>query len=248
MNRKLLLNCDLGEGFGAWRMGDDAMAMPLIDQASLACGFHAGDPLIMREAVRLAVEQGVQVGAHPSYPDLQGFGRRHMNCSPLEVEALVLYQLGALDAFCRAAGTRLAYVKPHGALYNDLVGDDELLRAVLRACASFRDGMPLMVQALADNGRETSLAAELGVPLLFEAFADRAYLADGRLAPRRLPGAVHDDAERILSQALAIARGEPFSDIDGKPLWLAADSLCVHGDNPAALAALRRLRATLDGA
>jgi len=248
MNRKLLINCDLGEGYGPWRMGDDALVMPLIDQASLACGFHAGDPLIMRSGVALALQNGVQIGAHPSYPDLQGFGRRHLSCTPDEVEALLLYQLGALDAFCRAAGSAVAYVKPHGALYNDLVRDDELLRAVLRACAAFRHGLPLMVQALADNTRERRLAEEYAVPLLFEAFADRAYLADGRLAPRRLPGALRTDVGVILEQALAIARGEAFADIDGKPLRLVADSLCVHGDNPEALAVLRRLRAALDGA
>ncbi|UVE18532.1 LamB/YcsF family protein [Pseudomonas sp. LS44] len=245
---RILLNCDMGESFGAWRMGDDAHAMPLVDQANLACGFHAADPLTMQRTVALAVQHGVSIGAHPAYPDLVGFGRRHLACSAEEVEALVLYQLGALDAFCRAAGTQLAYVKPHGALYNDLVRDDELLMAVLRACAQFRRGLPLMVLALADNSRERRLAEAVDVPLLFEAFADRAYLADGQLAPRRLAGAVHAQAERILSQALSIARGEPFADLDGKPVQLQADSLCVHGDNPESLAVLRRLRAMLDAA
>ena len=243
---RILLNCDMGESYGAWRMGDDERAMPLVDQANLACGFHAGDPLIMRRSVALAVQHGVSIGAHPSYPDLQGFGRRHLNCSPDEVTALVLYQLGALDAFCRAAGAQVAYVKPHGALYNDLVRDDALFDAVLAACASYRQGLPLMVLALADNARERRLAEAAGVPLLFEAFADRAYLADGQLAPRRLAGAVHQQPERILQQALAIAAGEAFADIDGKPLQLRADSLCVHGDNPESLAVLRRLRAQLD--
>ncbi|WP_134411573.1 5-oxoprolinase subunit PxpA, partial [Pseudomonas aeruginosa] len=175
-----------------------------------------------------------------------GFGRRSLACSAEEVHAMVLYQIGALDAFCRSLGTQVAYVKPHGALYNDLVGDDELLRAVLDACAAYRKGLPLMVLALADNGRELELADEADVPLLFEAFADRAYLPDGRLAPRRLGGAVHHDPQRIIEQALAIARGEAFPDYDGNPLRLTADSLCVHGDNPQSLAVLRRLRAALD--
>ncbi|WP_220812056.1 5-oxoprolinase subunit PxpA [Pseudomonas paralcaligenes] len=247
MTRPILLNCDMGESYGAWRMGDDAHAMPLVDQANLACGFHAGDPLIMQRSVALAVQHGVAIGAHPSYPDLQGFGRRHLSCSPEEVTALVLYQLGALDAFCRSAGAEVAYVKPHGALYNDLVRDDALFAAVLRACADYRRGLPLMTLALADNARERRMADAAGVPLLFEAFADRAYLADGQLAPRRLSGAVHHDPQRILDQALAIAAGEPFPDIDGAPLRLRADSLCVHGDNAESLAVLRRLRARLDG-
>jgi len=245
---KILLNCDMGESFGVWTMGDDAHAMPLVDQANLACGFHASDPLTMQRTVALAVQHGVSIGAHPAYPDLQGFGRRQMACAPEEVTALVLYQLGALDAFCRAAGTQLAYVKPHGALYNDLVRDDALFSAVLEACARYRQGLPLMVLALADNHRERRLAEAFAVPLLFEAFADRAYLADGQLAPRRLSGAVHHKPEIILSQALAIARGEPFADLDGKPLQLRADSLCVHGDNAESLAVLRRLRAQLDAA
>ncbi|WBG63619.1 5-oxoprolinase subunit PxpA [Pseudomonas citronellolis] len=245
---RILLNCDMGESYGAWRMGDDVHAMPLIDQANLACGFHAGDPLTLQRTVRLAVEQDVSIGAHPSYPDLAGFGRRHLSCSPEEVQALVLYQVGALDAFCRAAGTRVDYVKPHGALYNDLVRDDALLAAVLDACAAYRKGLPLMVLALADNRRELALADAADVPLMFEAFADRAYLPDGQLAPRRLAGAVHHEPQRILDQALAIARGEPFPDIDGNPLRLRADSLCVHGDNPESLAVLRRLRGLLDAA
>lgn len=245
---RILLNCDMGESFGAWRMGDDAHAMPLIDQANLACGYHAGDPLTMQRTVRLAVEQGVSIGAHPAYPDLAGFGRRHMSCSPEEVHALVLYQIGALDAFCRAAGTQVAYVKPHGALYNDLVRDDALLAAVLDACSAYRKRLPLMVLALADNSRELQLADAADVPLMFEAFADRAYLPDGQLAPRRLSNAVHHEPQRILDQALAIARGEPFLDIDGNPLRLRADSLCVHGDNPESLAVLRRLRGLLDQA
>jgi 5-oxoprolinase (ATP-hydrolysing) subunit A len=244
--KRILLNCDMGESFGVWNMGDDTHAMPLVDQANLACGFHASDPLTMQRTVALAVQHGVSIGAHPAYPDLLGFGRRQMACSPKEVTAQVLYQLGALDAFCRAAGTRVAYVKPHGALYNDLVRDDALFNAVLEACAGYRQGLPLMVLALTDNNRERRLAEAVGVPLMFEAFADRAYLADGQLAPRRLSGAVHHEPQRILEQALAIARGEPFADIDGKPLQLSADSLCVHGDNADSLAVLRRLRAMLD--
>jgi len=246
MPARLLLNCDSGESYGAWSMGDDAHAIPLVDQANLACGFHAADPLIMQRAVTLAVANGVQIGAHPAYPDLVGFGRRPMACTPAEVEAMILYQIGALDAFCRAAGVRVEYVKPHGALYNALVKDDALLTAALSACARYRQGLPLMVLAKADNARERRLAEAAGVPLLLEAFADRAYLADGSLAPRGQVGAVHHDPERILAQAIAIARGEDFPGFDGQPMRLKADSLCVHGDNAESLAVLRRLRAALD--
>lgn len=248
MSTRILLNCDMGESFGAWTMGDDAHAMPLVDQANLACGFHASDPLTMQKTVALAVRHGVRIGAHPAYPDLVGFGRRHMVCSPEEVKALVLYQTGALDAFCRAAGTTVQYVKPHGALYNDLVRDDTLLTAVLEACFQFREGLPLMVLAKTDNTREQQLAEKVGVPLLREAFADRAYMPDGQLAPRREAGAVHHDPERILSQAIAISRGDAFPGFDGQPMCLTADSLCVHGDNAESLAVLRRLRAALDAA
>jgi len=227
-------------------MGDDAHAIPLVDQANLACGFHAADPLTMQRAVGLAVANGVRIGAHPGYPDLVGFGRRPMACTPEEVEAMILYQIGALEAFCRAAGARVEYVKPHGALYNALVKDDALLAAALRACARYREGLPLMVLAKADNARERRLAEAAGVPLLLEAFADRAYLADGSLAPRGQAGAVHHDPERILAQAVAIARGEAFPGFDGQPMRLQADSLCVHGDNAESLAVLRRLRAALD--
>lgn len=243
---RILLNCDMGESYGAWRMGDDEHAMPLIDQANLACGFHAGDPLTMQRSVALAVQHRVSIGAHPAYPDLAGFGRRHLACSAEELQALVLYQLGALEAFCRLAATRLAYVKPHGALYHDLQHNDELFAAVLQACAGYRQGLPLMVPALPDNAREQRMASAAGVPLLFEAFADRAYLANGRLAPRQQEGAVLQDAEQIMAQAHAIAQRQAFVDIDGQPLMLRADSLCVHGDNPQSLAVLRRLRALLD--
>ena len=243
---RILLNCDMGESYGAWRMGDDAHAMPLIDQANLACGFHAGDPVTMQRSVALAVAHGVSIGAHPAFPDLAGFGRRHLACSAEEVQALVLYQLGALQAFCQVAGVRVEYVKPHGALYHDMLGNDQTLQAVLRACARFRQGLPLMVQALPDNQREQHLADAAGVPLLFEAFADRAYLPDGRLAPRQQAGAVHLTAESILAQAIAISRQQAFADIHGQPLLLKADSLCVHGDNTESLAVLRRLRAQLD--
>lgn len=244
MNR-LLLNCDMGESFGAWRMGLDEEVMPYVDCANIACGFHASDPLTMRRTVRLALDQGVRVGAHPAYPDLVGFGRRSMNCSAAEVEALLLYQIGALDGICRAEGGRISYVKPHGALYNDMMRQPPLLRAVMTAVHRYDPQMPLMLLARRDNSEAQTLAAELGLTLLFEAFADRAYDAQGYLLGRDQPGAVHQQPERILAQALAIARREPLATAGG-PLVLQADTLCVHGDNPESVAVVRQIVEALD--
>ncbi|MEW6729502.1 MAG: 5-oxoprolinase subunit PxpA [Pseudomonadota bacterium] len=239
------LNCDLGEGFGPWRMGEDAAVMPLIDQANIACGFHAGDPLTMRRTVRLALEHGVAIGAHPGYPDLVGFGRRSMPIEHDELVALLRYQVGALEAIARAEGGRVEYVKPHGALYNDMMRDPSLLRAVLEAVAGLEGGLALMLLCRADNAHALALGAEYGVPLLFEAFADRAYAPDGRLRPRNQAGAVHTEVALIVEQARRLAHGEPIPLEDGTSLVLRPDSLCVHGDTPQALAALRAIREAL---
>lgn len=242
-----LLNCDIGESFGAWTMGLDAEVMPHIDCANIACGFHAGDPSTMRRTVELAVQHGVRIGAHPAYPDLAGFGRRSLACSAQEVEDLLLYQIGALDGLCRAAGSRVGYVKPHGALYNDMMRQPGLLRAVLRAVRLYDPRLPLMLMSVRDNTAAAALAAEEGITLWFEAFADRGYDADGFLLPRSQPGAVHHDSERVIAQALALASGQPLTASDGSALTLRADSLCVHGDNAASVAAVQRIRAALDG-
>lgn len=244
---RLLLNCDIGESFGAWTMGLDAEVMPHIDCANIACGFHAGDPSTMRRTVELAVQHGVRIGAHPAYPDLAGFGRRSLACSAQEVEDLLLYQIGALDGLCRAAGSRVGYVKPHGALYNDMMRQPGLLRAVLRAVRLYDPRLPLMLMSVRDNTAAAALAAEEGITLWFEAFADRGYDADGFLLPRSQPGAVHHDSERVIAQALALAGGQPLTASDGSALTLRADSLCVHGDNASSVAAVQRIRAALDG-
>ena len=243
---RLLLNCDIGESFGAWTMGLDAEVMPLIDQANIACGFHAGDPQTMRRTVALATRHGVQIGAHPAYPDLAGFGRRSLACSPQEVEDMLLYQIGALDGICRAEGSRVRHVKPHGALYNDMMRQPPLLRAVMNAIRLYDPSLPLLLLASRDDRASQALAAELGVTLCFEVFADRAYDAAGMLVARSLPGAVHHQPERIVAQALCFARGEPISASDGSTLALQADTLCVHGDNPASVAAVRQIRQALE--
>jgi 5-oxoprolinase (ATP-hydrolysing) subunit A len=243
---RLLLNADMGESFGPWVMGLDAEVMPHVDLANVACGFHAGDPHVMRRTVRLAVQHDVRVGAHPAYPDLMGFGRRSLACSPAEVEDLVLYQIGALAGICQAEGIRLHYVKPHGALYNDMARDPEIMAAVMRAILAYDPGLPLMTMATRDTSAACELAARLGVTLWFEAFADRAYDGEGRLVSRREPGAVHHDPEGIVDQAKRIALGQPLTASDGSQLVLSADTLCVHGDNPESIAAVKAIREALN--
>ncbi|MBB3140842.1 5-oxoprolinase subunit PxpA [Halomonas organivorans] len=243
--KTLLLNADMGESFGAWTMGMDAEVMPHVDLANVACGFHASDPDVIRMTVRLARKHGVTVGAHPAYPDMVGFGRRSMACTPEEIENLVLYQAGALAGVCRAEGLSLGYIKPHGALYNDMMRDPEVLAGVMRALVAFDPELPLMVMATRDNSQAEALAAEHGVTLWFEAFADRAYDAEGRLVSRRESGAVHHDPETIVDQARRIARGLPLIARDGSELVLRADTLCVHGDNAESIAAIRAIRAAL---
>lgn len=244
---RLLLNCDIGESFGAWKMGLDAEVMPLIDCANIACGFHAGDPSTMRHTIALAIEHRVSIGAHPGYPDLVGFGRRSLDCSPAEVEDLLLYQIGALDGLCRAQGARVSYVKPHGALYQDMMRDPATLAAVMRAVAAYDAQLPLMLMSTRDNGAARAIGDEHGVALWFEAFADRAYDGAGFLVSRNLPGAVHHDSAQVIAQALALASGQPLTASDGSALVLRADSLCVHGDNAGSVAAVRRIREALDG-
>ncbi|MBV4459777.1 LamB/YcsF family protein [Pseudomonas sp. COR58] len=246
MNR-LLLNCDIGESFGSWTMGLDAEVMPFIDCANIACGFHAGDPGIMRKTVSLALSHGVKVGAHPAYQDLVGFGRRSMAYSAQELQDILHYQIGALDGICRAQGGRVSYVKPHGAMYNDMMANPAQLRAVIQAVAAYDRALPLMLMATRDNSAAQQLGDEYGVTLWFEAFADRAYDNAGRLVSRQLPGAVHHDPETVVRQALTIARGEPLVASDGTDLLLHANTLCVHGDNAASVAAVQRIRQALDG-
>lgn len=243
---RLLLNADMGESFGPWKMGLDHEVMPVVDLANVACGFHASDPDTIRATVRLAAAHGVTVGAHPAYPDLVGFGRRAMACSSEEVENLVLYQIGALAAMCRAEGARLGYVKPHGALYHAMMHDPETLTAVMQAVKAFDPDLPLMVMATRDPAPVRALAAEQGVTLWLEAFADRAYDGEGRLVSRREPGAVHHDSATIVDQARRIASGTALTANDGSDLVLEADTLCVHGDNPESIAAVKAIRQALD--
>jgi UPF0271 protein len=242
---RLLLNCDIGESYGAWTMGLDAEVMPYIDCANIACGFHAGDPSVMRKTVALALTHNVTIGAHPAYPDLVGFGRRSMACSPQEIQDLLHYQIGALDGICRAQGARVSYVKPHGAMYNDMMANPAQLRAVIEGISRYNRELPLMLLAMRDNSAAQAMANEYGVTLWFEAFADRAYDSVGRLVSRNLPGAVHHDPETIIAQALTLSRGEALIASDGSQLLLKADTLCVHGDNASSIAAVQRIHQAL---
>ncbi len=239
------LNCDLGESYGAWQMGQDEQVMPLIDMANVACGFHAGDSNVMRKTIALAARHGVEIGAHPSYHDLPGFGRRSIVHSPDEIEALMLYQLGALDGLCRAESLHLSYVKPHGALNNDMMKDMSTLEAVMSAIRKYDSTLPLMLPVTIHYPRHQKLADYVGIPLLLEAFADRAYDDEGQLVSRRLPGAVHQSVEAIVAQAVSFARKGGVISTSGQWLELPADSLCVHGDTDGALAAIRQIRGAL---
>jgi UPF0271 protein len=235
------INADLGESFGHWRLGDDEALVQHLTSANLACGFHAGDFRVMERSVALCASAGVAVGAQPGYPDLLGFGRRPMPFTPDEVEQLVRYQIGALEAFCRAHGMELQHVKPHGALYNQAAADAALANAIARAVARFSPDLALL--GLAGSGPFADAAADNGLRFVPEAFADRRYLADGTLQPRSEPDSVIVEPARAAAQAVAIACDGRVPAVDGTQVDVYAESLCVHGDTPGAptiAAAVRR--------
>ncbi|MFI9810993.1 LamB/YcsF family protein [Saccharothrix variisporea] len=239
------LNADLGEGFGRWALGDDAGLLEVVTSANVACGFHAGDPLIMRRTCELAAARGVAVGAHVGYRDLAGFGRRFVDVEPAVLTADVLYQLGGLDACARAAGTRIAYVKPHGALYNALVTHEAQADAVVDAVRAFDPGLPVLGLPGAVWLKRAEVA---GLPVRFEAFADRAYTALGTLVDRRRPGAVLHSAAEIAERCVEIALDGRVRSVDGHFVRLRVDSICVHGDTPGAVAIARAVRDALTAA
>lgn len=237
------LNSDLGESFGAYTLGMDEALMDYITSANVACGWHAGDPVVMQKTLKAAAEKGVAVGAHPGYPDLMGFGRREMKITPDEAYAYVLYQLGALDAFARTFGVNIQHVKPHGALYNQACKDEKLAMAICRAAQAF-DG-DLMILAPYNSAFRTAAEA-IGQPFAAEFFADRAYLPDGSLVPRSQPGAVIHDAKLACQRVLQMAREGTVTCIDGTVLQMRCASVCVHGDNEAALASVKMIRDALE--
>ncbi|WP_410595323.1 LamB/YcsF family protein [Amycolatopsis sp. lyj-23] len=235
------LNSDLGEGFGAWEMGDDEAMLDIVTSANIACGFHAGDPSVMRRVCELAAERGVAIGAHVGYRDLAGFGRRALAIAPDELADEVLYQIGALDAFARAAGSCVTYVKPHGALYNTAAVDVEQAAAIVEGLRRYDPELALLCLPNSEMQRE---AEKSGVVAYAEAFADRAYTADGKLVPRGRPGAVLHDAASVAERAVGMATGGVVTE-NGTKLELRPDSLCVHGDTPGAVELARRIEAAL---
>lgn len=233
----------MGESFGSWTMGNDSLAMPHIDMANIACGFHASDPQVMSATIQKAIQNNVTIGAHPSYPDLQGFGRRSISMSSDEITNLLIYQIGALSGLCMSQNTAINYVKPHGALYNDMVKDLTIFEAVVEAVSCFN--IPLMTLAVANNQPFLDIADCYEVPLLFEAFADRKYLANGHLAPRSVDGSVLTKKEDILDQVKQIAHYAKVRTLDGFSIPIEADTICVHGDNDQSIALIQSIRAEL---
>jgi 5-oxoprolinase (ATP-hydrolysing) subunit A len=242
------LNCDMGESFGAYTLGMDEAIIASITSANIACGFHAGDPLVMSRTVKLAVKHGVAIGAHPGFPDLVGFGRRGMDCSSEEIEAFLIYQIGALQAFCQAHGTHLAHVKPHGALYNMAAGNEDMVRSIARATARVDNRLILVAMAGRMADRMAAIAAEEGITTRFEAFPDRAYTPEGALLSRRLTGAVIHDALEAADRAVDMATSGVVRAFDGTQVPLYAQTLCVHGDNPNGVTLAATIRRRLEAA
>lgn len=240
------LNADVGEAFGAWAMGSDADLLAIVTSANVACGFHAGDPVVMDRTVALAVRAGVALGAHPGHPDLRGFGRRAIHADPGEIERDVLYQVGALQAFARAHGTRVGHVKPHGALYNQAAEDEVVARAIARGVA--RAGRELILVGLASTPAMRRAAEAEGLRFAAEAFADRRYTGAGTLQSRREPGSVLTDPAQAAAQAVKIATEGRVTATDGREVTLQAETLCLHGDNPAAVANAAAVRRALEAA
>jgi UPF0271 protein len=235
--KRIDLNCDMGESYGAWKMGADAEIMPYISSANIACGFHGGDPATIRKTVRLAIDHGVTIGAHPSLPDLVGFGRRSMKISPQEMYDLVVYQAGAVEAFARAAGSRLHHIKCHGALYNMAANDEGLSEAMVRAAKDL--GAMLYVLS---RSRNHDIAQKAGIPVCGEVFADRGYTDEGTLAQRDQPGGMIEDSAKAVLQALAMIEEGYVTSLSGRRVPVAADTLCLHGDQPGAVAFAKALR------
>ncbi len=242
---RINLNADLGESFGAWTMGDDASLLQIVKSANVACGFHAGDPTVMQETIRQAIAQGVSIGAHPSYPDLQGFGRRAMQMSARDLEATLLYQIGALQAIAVAEGERVTHVKPHGALHNVACADAAVATTVIKALRKLDPSLTLLAPPYSTLAQA---AEDAGQPVRYEVFADRTYLDDGQLTPRSHEGAVIHDCQACVEHVLRMLNAKAIVTANGLHLPCRIDSICVHGDGPKAVATAQAIRLALEAA
>jgi UPF0271 protein len=240
------LNCDMGESLGAYKLGLDGEAIKYITSANIACGWHAGDPMVMDRTVKMAKENGVGVGAHPGYPDLLGFGRRNMDCLPDEIRNYLVYQIGALKGFCDVHGVRLRHVKPHGNLYLTAVENEIVARAVAEAIVSVDPELIYVTLARAKGDLMSRIGKELGLKVAYETFPDRAYTREGTLVSRRQPGAVIKEPGEVAQRALKMAREGKVIATDGTELSLVAQTLCVHGDTPGAIYLLMQIRELLE--
>lgn len=239
------LNCDMGDSFGIWKMGNDEEIMPLIDMASLACGFHASDAVTINRTVILAKTHNVTIGAHPSYQDLIGFGRRSILCSLEEIKSIILYQLGALNAFCKVHGTAISYLKPHGALYNDMMRDENIFKAILNAISSFDRNIKLMILSGSKNEEYEYTAKLYSINLLYEVVADRNYNDDGTLVSRMNENAIISDELAITSKIKNLKEKGFFYSINQKKLFLKADSICLYTDNQKSIEFIKLLKKVL---
>ena len=244
--KRIDLNCDMGESFGAYKLGMDEAVIEYITSANIACAWHAGDPSVMSHTVAIAVEHGVGVGAHPGYPDLLGFGRRNLDCTMEELRNYVIYQVGALQAFCSVHGTRLQHVKPHGALYLTAVENEDVARAVAEAIVKVDPDLLYVALAGAKGQLMTRIGQEVGLKVVYEAFPDRAYSPEGTLVSRRQPGAVIKEPQAVSERALQMVQEGVVIAADGTAIPLEAQTLCVHGDNPQAVALVKGIRQTLE--
>lgn len=245
MRKQIDLNSDVGESFGAYKIGLDEAVVPLISSANIACGFHAGDPLVMAKTVSLAAENGVGLGAHPGLPDLMGFGRRVMDVSLAEIRHYVTYQVGALQAFAKQIKLPLQHVKPHGALYNMAVRDTEISNVIAEVISGLDENLILVALAGPNRDELAAIATRYSIRVAFEFFADRAYNPDGSLLSRKLPGAVLHDDKRVAERVIKLVDHGSVTAVDGTEIELKADTICVHGDNPEALALVKTIRTSL---
>jgi UPF0271 protein len=240
------LNCDMGESFGAYKLGLDEEVIKYITSANIACGWHAGDPMVMDKTVKMAAENGVGVGAHPGFPDLLGFGRRNMDCLPEEITNYIVYQIGALKAFCSVHGTKMRHVKPHGNLYLMAVENETVAKAVAEAILNVDPALVFVALAGAKGELMRRIGQKAGLKVAFEAFADRAYTPEGTLVSRRQHGAVIKDVKEIANRALKMAKEGKVVAIDGTEILIDVQTICVHGDTPGAVNIIKTIRELLE--